>query len=163
MRASGHRSNAWVALWLAAALMTMLLTGCGAAGAVGGGSSGRPGVTTPSGTVPPPCAGAPVGGATPHVTLGVSDENHTVSVPVGDVVEIRLDGQHVWRPGSVSPASALTPIGPQGVLEQGACVWEFRVARPGDAVVTFIGTALCPPNTMCPQYALVARFALHGV
>ncbi len=140
------------------ALMAFLLTGCGASGAVGGDSSGSGSTPTPS-----PCAGSRSGKVPSSVTLRAADENHTTPVPVGAVVEIQLDSQHVWRLGSVAAADALTPIGLQGALDQGACVWEFQVAQPGDAVVTFVGTALCPPNTMCPQYAIVARFTIQGV
>ncbi|HET9109485.1 MAG TPA: hypothetical protein VFN78_01545 [Ktedonobacterales bacterium] len=162
MRWSGLRRR--IVTYLAAmALASLVLTGCGAAGAVGGGGARSTGSVTPPPTAPSPCAGSAVGPITPNVTLGAADENHATSVSVGAVVEIRLDGQHLWRAGSVTPTAALTPIGPQGALEQGACVWEFRVVQRGDAVVTFIGTALCPPNAMCPQYAMLARFTVRGV
>jgi len=162
MRWSGLRR--WIAPYLAAmALAALVLAGCGAVGSVGGGGGRSTGSVTPSPTAPAPCAGSAGDPTPPDVTLGVADENHTTSAPVGAVVEIRLDGQHLWRAGSVTPTDALTPIGPQGALEQGACVWEFQVAQHGDAVVTFIGTALCPPNAMCPQYAMLARFTIRGV
>jgi hypothetical protein len=62
----------------------------------------------------------------------------------------------------VTPQGALTLDGAQCALEQGDCVWDIQVARAGDAVITFTGAALCQPNQMCPQYALLASFTIHG-
>ena len=151
--------------WLVAlvALLALLVAGCGSAGTTGGGAtSGSGGGASTAQTLP--CDGS-IGahGTTPSVTLHNSDASHTATAPVGEVVEIRLDGQHVWKLTSVKPDVALTRVGAQGALEQGDCVWDFRVERPGDAVVTFTGTALCQPNQACPAYAMLATFTIHGV
>ena len=145
------------------ALLALLMTGCGSAGATGGGATSGTGGGAPTAQTLP-CDGSPGAGVgTPSATVRNTDANHAATAPVGSVVEIRLDGQHVWKLGSVTPKSALTPVGAQGALEQGDCVWDFQVAQAGDAVVAFTGTALCQPNQMCPQYALLASFTIHGV
>ena len=163
MRVNGYRRwliTSVAALALLASVLALLLAGCGAAGAIGGGAPSAK--QTPSPTMPAPCAGVAASAPAPSVTLRNADSNHTASAPVGSLVAIRMDGQHVWRLNSVTPSDVLAPTGAQGALEQGDCVWEFQVARSGDVVVTFIGTALCPPNAMCPQYAMVAKFTVHG-
>lgn len=146
---------------LAAFLAALILAGCGNAGAVGGGSGGSIGGA--SSGVTSPCAGRAVASrATPTVILRPTDASHAANAPVGSIVEIRLDAQHVWRLGEVSPAGALTPQRPQGALEQGECLWDFTVARAGDATVSFTGSPNCPPLAMCPQYALLTQFTIHG-
>ena len=163
MENSMYRSLCKLALVILLALVAML-AGCGAAGSsVGGPSAGGGGQPTATAAVTLPCNGAPTAPSRPpSVTLRNADSGHTVSVAVGAVVEIRLDAAHVWRLGSAQPAGALTPAGAQGALEQGDCVWDFAVAQPGEATIAFVGTALCPPNTMCPQYALSARFLIRA-
>lgn len=145
------------------AMLAMLLAGCGGAGATAGGAtSGVGGSRTPIAKTLPCSGSVGASGAAPSVTLRNSDASHDATAPVGATVEFRMDGQHVWRLGSVTPSSALTPVGAQGALQQGACVWDFQVAQVGDAVVLFTGTALCQPNQACPQYALLAKFTIHG-
>lgn len=149
---------------VALAALALLVAGCGGAGATGGGATSGAGGGGTSSAQTQPCNGS-IGahGTTPSVTLRNTDANHTATAPVGEVVEIRLDGQHVWKLGSVTPNGALTSVGAQGALEQGDCVWDFQVAQAGDAVVTFTGTALCQPNQACPAYAMLVTFTIHGV
>jgi hypothetical protein len=145
------------------ALLALLMAGCGSAGATGGGATSGTGGGGASTARTLPCdgsVGAP--GGTPSATLRNTDASHAATAPVGAVVEFRLDGQHVWTLGTVKPNGALTPVGAQGALEQGDCVWDFQVAQAGDAVITFTGTALCQPKQGCPQYALLASFTIHG-
>lgn len=170
MRVRGWRRGARAPLAMSvmiALAATLLLAGCGGAGAVGGsgGTGGTGGSARPTATpnLPPPCKGQPAtpSGA-PSATLRNSSGPNQVSLPVGAVVEIRLDGNHTWSRANIMPAGGLTPAGAQGAVEQGDCVWDFAVAQPGDTVVTFTGGARCPPNAMCPQYALLAKFTIHG-
>lgn len=145
------------------ALLALLVAGCGSAGATGGGATSGTGGGGASTAQALPCDGSlDAPGETPSATLLNTDVSHATTAPKGAVVEVRLDGQHVWKLGTVSPQGALTPDGAQGALEQGDCVWDFQVAQAGDAMITFTGTALCQPNQMCPQYALLASFTIHG-
>ncbi|MDE3231524.1 MAG: hypothetical protein KGO05_16720 [Chloroflexota bacterium] len=151
---------------LAALLLVALLAGCAGVAGPGGGTSGSPsrgpGGGT-SGTLPPPCTGTSLGAVSAQVvTLRGGDANHDVGVPVGWVVEIQMDTRHTWRLESVAPASALTLVGAQGIVQNGACVWDFQVARAGDATVTLVGGALCPTGQACPMYAILAKFTIHG-
>ncbi len=151
----------WLAPQIILTLLALLVAGCGGAG--GGGTASGSGSPTTVAT-PPPCNGpAPVVGVAPTVTLRNTDAYHTASVPLGSVVEIRLDGKHKWSLGGVAPSGALTTVGAQGTLMQGECVWDFTVAQPGDATVSFVGTALCAPNMPCPQYAMLIKFIIHAV
>ncbi len=149
MRARGWRG--WASPLLAVALVAAL---AGCAG-LGGGSTSEPVL---------PCNGRVISdGVTPILTLRNADADHEVSAPVGSVVEIRMDGQHAWNLGTVTPAGALTLIGAQGVLEKGECVWDFRVAQTGVATVQMVGGAHCQPNHPCPAYAILAKFIIRGV
>lgn len=163
MRVRGWHRGARASFAMIALAAALLLAGCGGAGAIGG-AGGPGGSATATPNLPPPCKGQPaVSSSPPSATLRNSSGPNEVSLPVGAVVEIRLDGTHVWSHATTTPADGLTPTGPQGALEQGECVWDFTVARPGDTVVSFAGGARCPPNAMCPQYALLARFTIHGM
>jgi hypothetical protein len=151
--------------WLVAlvALLALFLAGCGGTGAAGGGATSGTGGGGASTAQTLPCGGSrSASSETPSAMLRNTDANHAATVPVGAVVEVRLDGTHVWKLGTVTPQGALTPDGAQGALEQSDCVWDFQVARAGDAVIAFTGAALCQPNQMCPQYALLASFTIHG-
>lgn len=142
--------------WWAALLLTLLasfLVGCA-------GYSG-PGGSTSEKAIP--CAGSVLADApTPTVILKNSDANHDVSVPLGAVIEIQMDAEHTWSLESVTPAGILTPVGPQGVVQHNACVWDFRVAGAGDATISLVGGALCAPGQACPMYAILAKFTIHA-
>ncbi len=155
-------------LWLAAlaALLALLLTACGASGARGGGAvSGSPSATssTGAGLTVRPCLGFYSGGDNPAVTLTNSSANVTGGARAGDVIELRLDDHHSWKLTGIKPTGSLTSLSSQGLLDSadGTCVWILRAVTPGDAVVTFTGTALCDPTQACPQYAILQTFTIH--
>lgn len=144
-------------MWLVAAL-----AGCGGAGAGRGSVGGTGGVSTNATTSS--CGGSQSSGAvTPTVILRNADAAHVVSAPVGSIVELRLEGLHTWSAPTVTPSGALIKVGAQGVQEQGACLWEFKVAHAGEAKIMITEGPLCPPNQMCPMYALLVTFTIHGV
>lgn len=160
---------------LAAALLmtlaTLLLAGCGGSEPVGreSGSGGKGGATpttsanTPAATAVLPCYGAPAPSeGAPSAVLRNTTGPKEAAVPVRMIVEIRLSGKNKWDHDAIMPSGALTAAGAQGALENGDCVWDFRVAQSGKVVVTFIGGALCRPNEACPQYALIATFTING-
>lgn len=155
------------ALLASALMLVLLVAGCGGLAGAGGdsrdrGVPGAPTATAPSGA-PLPCTGAPAASeGTPAVILRNTSGPKEAAVPVGQIVEIRLDGHNKWGHNSIDPESALTPAGAQGALEDGDCVWDFQVAQAGKTVVTFVGGALCQPNEACPQYAILAAFTING-
>lgn len=158
------------ALLASALMLALLVAGCGGlAGAGGGSGAGNGGAAptvparTPTSSAPLPCTGAPAASeGTPAVVLRNTSGPKEAAVPVGQIVEIRLDGHNKWGHNSIDPESALTPAGAQGALEDGDCVWDFRVAQASETVVTFVGGALCQPNEACPQYAILAAFTING-
>ena len=159
----GHRAMRALSMALALSL-ALAVAACGAAGAGRGsvGGSGSTGGST-SGTAPA-CGGSWTSGpVTPTVTLRNADANRVVSAPVGAIVELRLEGLHTWSGPTTAPRGALTRVGAQGVLQHGACVWDFQVARRGDATIMITEGALCPPNAMCPMYAVALTFTIRGV
>lgn len=138
---------------LGALLLTLAFALAGCAG-TGGGSTSETAL---------PCAGSVTpGAATPSVILHNADADHEVSVPVGAIVEIRMDGQHMWNLDTVTPGDVLTPIGAQGAFQQGECVWDFRVVNPGVATVQMVGGALCAPKQPCPAYAILVKFIIRA-
>ncbi|HET9111541.1 MAG TPA: hypothetical protein VFN78_12005 [Ktedonobacterales bacterium] len=143
-------------MWLVAAL-----AGCGGAGA-GRGAVGGTGGGSTSAAAPPCGPSQSLGAVTPTVVLRDADANQVVNAPVGSIVELQLEGLHTWSAPTVAPSGALIKVGAQGVLEQGACLWDFKVARAGDAKIMITEGALCPPNAMCPMYALLVTFTIHG-
>jgi hypothetical protein len=152
MRISGGRR--WLAPLLASTLVLTLGASLAGCAWLGGGST--------SGTALP-CNGSVISGAaTPDITLRNADADQETPAPVGAVVEIRMDGQHTWNLDTVTPGDVLTPVGAQGVFQQGECVWDFLVANPGVTTVQMVGGALCAPNQPCPAYAIVAKFIIRS-
>jgi hypothetical protein len=148
MRMTRHWMLPFLVLGLAALLM-----GCARIGGPGGSTSEKA----------VPCAGSVLADApTPTVILRNSDTNHAASVLLGAVVEVQMDAQHTWQLDSVTPAGVLTPVGPQGVVQKSACVWDFRVTGAGEATISLVGGALCAPNQPCPMYAILAKFTIHA-
>lgn len=143
--------------------LALAVAACGAAGAGRGGSGGAGGGSTSA--LSPTCGGETrtSGQVTPSVILRNADANRVVSAPVGAIVELRLSGSHTWSGATVAPVGALTLVGAQGALQQGTCVWDFQVAHRGDATIMITEGALCPPNAMCPMYAILVTFTIRGV
>jgi hypothetical protein len=155
------------ALLASALMLALLVAGCGGLVGAGGdtGDRGVPGAPAATATTgaPLPCTGAPAASeGTPAVILRNTSGPKEAAVQVGQIVEIRLDGHNKWGHDSIDPESALMPAGAQGALEDGDCVWDFRVAQASKTVVTFVGGALCQPNEACPQYAILAAFTING-
>lgn len=149
MKSHGER-RWWVALLVI--MLASLLMGCAGIGGPGG-STNQKAI---------PCTGSVLADApTPTIILRNSDANHDVSVPIGAVIEIQMDAEHTWSLESVTPGGVLTPVGPQGVVQHNACVWDFRVAGAGDATISLVGGALCAPGQACPMYAILAKFTIH--
>lgn len=163
----GRRWRGALAAAFLVTLATFPLAGCGGSEPVGRGSGGDGKVgatpTPPAATAVLPCYGAPAPSeGSPSAVLRNTTGPKEAAVPVGMIVEIRLSGKNKWDHNSIMPTGALTAAGAQGALENGDCVWDFRVAQSGKVVVTFIGGALCRPNEACPQYALLATFTING-
>lgn len=143
------------------ALMTVLLAACGASSASSGSTASTAGPQT--GMTIRPCLGSYTGVSNPALTLTNASSNVSGSAHVGDTIEIHLDGHHKWSLSGAKPSDTLTVETTQGLLDgtNGTCVWVFRASAPGDAVVTYTGTALCDPTQACPQYAILQTFNIH--
>lgn len=149
-------------LWLASlsAVLALLLGACGAAPSQGSGSTSSAGPG--AGMAIRPCLGDYTGDLSPALTLS-SSARVSGSVHVGDIIEIRLDGQHKWTLDAVKPGAALAAEGNQGALDRadGTCVWDFQARERGDVIISYSGVALCDPTQACPDYAIAQSFTVR--
>jgi hypothetical protein len=138
-----------------AVVSLLALAACGVSTAGTGGSptsTSRPN----SGLTVKPCGGAYAVSATPTLTLGDVPRVKSGTAHVGDTIAIRMDGQHVWNLGPISPGGALTTSNRDGMFDKadGSCVWLLHANATGAATITLTGRALCDPNQACPQYVI---------
>jgi hypothetical protein len=127
-------------------LAVLLLSGCtdNPSSPSAGQSTGSSGGGTPGPTLPPSGSGAtsapaPTGASSAQpgstVTLRDADKGRTVTVKVGDPVELTLTGTD-WGFTDPKPASVLTPMSPPIVArEPGNSSISFRAAKAGTATV----------------------------
>lgn len=176
LRAASHRSphlpaRFSLSLWLLlAAVVAILLAGCGQSGAtVGAPSVGAPTTTSSTPSIPGktsirPCPG-PTGSAsaagTPALVFSGGASEGSGVAHVGDLIQARLPVTQHWQ---LQKASASAMIVGQGGVQDGAlnaCVWSFRATAPGQITLTFVGTALCDqPSDPCPQFARLASYTV---
>lgn len=127
--------------------IALSLAACGAAG--GGGAA--PSSPTPS-EVP-----LPIGPAAGFDVL-ITDQDRDVSVRTGQKVEVFLrtkPGMMEWRSIQVDMPGVLVPI-PTGIAPaRGVTVAGFDARTSGVVNITAYASAQCPPNAMCPMYAVL--------
>ena len=120
---------------LFAAAIGLLLTACGATG-IGGGSNPSP---TP--------------------TLGVTEQDHTATVRVGQKLEVVLrapNGMNNWSHPISSDPSVLAPtVDPAATAAVGVTLAMFIGMKAGTVEVTSNASPKCPPNAACPMYVAV--------
>ncbi len=88
------------------------------------------------------------------MTITTADDQHTVTVSVGDTVILSLDSGFDWSNVEVADSLVLQVLG--GPLPPGAQA-VFRAASAGTSAITATGTVHCPPNTPCPALARLFR------
>lgn len=108
------------------AFLALLLAACGVSPShTGGNTNGSASsvILGGSGLAIRPCLGDYTGGLSPSLALS-SSASLSGSARVGDIIEIRLDGQHSWTLESIKPATALVSHENKGALDRvdGACV-----------------------------------------
>src|SRR5437899_2585551 len=81
--------------------------------------------------------------------------NTTITVHVGDIVEIDLPFGERWT-GPTNPQTMLQLQEPAGYAwkVKNACVWRFVAQSVGTTQVSFLGRAICVKGQLCPQYLL---------
>lgn len=145
-----------------AALLPFVLAACGL---TGGPQSGTPTPTPtqgygtahgcPSDTVVTPTPPAA------NVTIKLSDANATITVHVGDVIEVQLPFGLRWTGPAIS-GSGLQLQTPAGYASTatGMCIWRFHALRAGTTHLTFSARAICKPGQVCPQFVLAILFTI---
>jgi hypothetical protein len=87
----------------------------------------------------------------------------TVTVSVGQSIEIRLPASFDWRLARGEPDPAVLALAnPAGWYNSSlrACIWRLSAAAPGTAELEFAGGFVCEPGVACPALAAVARYKI---
>jgi len=151
-------------------LVAMMLAGCGVTVDIHGpgGAPSSPPQNTPgggiNGTTIRPCTGdSGIPSKKPALVLTVNDSYKTAQAHIGNVIEVRLDTQTHWFPPSITAASTLTAIQPQGAIEPTTqtCQWFFEAKAAGTATLEFTGAPICESNTPCPAIARAEKFIIQ--
>jgi hypothetical protein len=102
-----------------------------------------------------------MGGATAppvvkKVVLTVSSSGSTVLATKGELVEVRLSGQHLkWSVAQVQQATPVLSLVSEGVTSTGTSTTVFRVVNYGTAGLTATGTPICGSTGGCPQFVVL--------
>ena len=106
--------------------------------------------------------GATVGGAATTspvpkvVVLTVSSSGSTVLATKGELVEVKLSGQHLkWSVAQVDQTTPVLSLVSEGTTSSGASTTVFRVVNYGTAGLTATGIPICASTGACPQYVLL--------
>ena len=168
----GRAGRATLALLGAMCLVGALaLAGCGAtttgAGVGGGGTphSGSPSSGGPiTGTAVRPCVGnIAAHSKTPTIVLTVKNSHQTTRAHVGDVIEIDLPAKMHWNTPDVSANKTLTPLQPQGAMDDQAqtCRWVYQASAAGTATLSYVGVMICESGAACPAVAEDEAFTIR--
>lgn len=79
-----------------------------------------------------------------------------VTARQGQALVVHLKPELRWTLNVQDPSHALLASTPNGWYDAGlnACVWRFSVVSQGTATLTFSGTVICQPGTVCPHVVL---------
>lgn len=95
-------------------------------------------------------------GPSPTQTVGVTENDHSATVRVGQKLELALharSGMNNWTHPESSDVSVLRPtVDPAATAAIGVTLATFVGVKPGTAQVTSTASPKCPPNAMCPMY-----------
>ena len=185
-RASQARRILILALGAICLLGGLALAGCGVTTTTGVGGGGGlansstpnpggprvPGQDTPvggaiNGTTVRPCTGASVAPAkTPNIVLTVKNSHQTTKAHVGDVIEIALPSGMNWNApgmGPNSPNSTLTPLQPQGGMDEQSqtCRWVYEAHAKGTVTLAYTGVLRCESGMGCPAIAEDEAFTIQ--
>jgi hypothetical protein len=168
-----------LALFGGVVLVSALMAGCG-------GSSAASHATPTPQTAAYTCPAGQTSMGIPNnaVIVKGSDQQHEVSVGVGQVVVIELAPQLRWSyDPAASDASNLMPQQPTGALDSAVnvCFWQWQAHSTGTAQLTFRGQPNCtasqqncpaltpgtgegtavPTNPSSPLYVSQMHFTVH--
>ncbi len=107
-------------------------------------------------------AGATVGGAAStspvpkEVVLTASSSGSTVLATKGELVVVKLSGQHLkWSVAQAEQSTPVLSLVSEGTTSSGASTTVFRVVNYGTAGLTATGTPICASTGGCPQFVLL--------
>jgi len=133
---------------LAALAAILLLAACGSAPPNSGLPGGSPSPAGPASTSPRAAAGS---------QLTNADAGRTVTMKVGDIVEVALrqePGFTGWQGVQSSDTMVLQPaVDPRAAAVQGISLHDFRAAARGQAQIFASASVLCSPGAACPALA----------
>ncbi len=88
----------------------------------------------------------------------VTEKDHAVTMRTGQTLEVVLhagNGMTNWSHPVAKDTSLLGPIvDPAATGAQGVTLAAFQAKRSGSVEVTANAGPKCPPNAMCPMYAI---------
>ncbi|HEV8191836.1 MAG TPA: hypothetical protein VGP82_10185 [Ktedonobacterales bacterium] len=99
----------------------------------------------------------------PRFVLAATTPGRTVTVHVGDIVQVRLPSTSRWSFQAVQGAAALTSIAPSGMYAPAlkACVWTFQATSAGAETLRYAGAPICKPGQPCAAYRIAMDFSVN--
>lgn len=100
---------------------------------------------------------------TPTFVLTPTTPGRTVSVHVGDTVQVRLPSTSRWSFQARSAAAVLTAIAPSSAYAPSlnACVWTFQAKAIGAETLSYGGAPICKPGQACATYRIAMDFTVN--
>ena len=90
------------------------------------------------------------------VTLTVSSDGATVLATKGELVVVKLSGDHLkWSVAQVTQSTPVLALVSEGTTTTGASTTVFRVVNYGTAGLSATGTPVCATPGGCPQYVVL--------
>ena len=118
-------------------LASVLLAACG--GAYGNVGAGR-------------ASASPVGSPV-MATITTADNGATVTVHVGDRVQVALGEQYEWKLDPPDGVVLTHPLQNYMLVRGTQAIW--LASAPGTSTIRATGTPVCPSGAPCPQFAIL--------
>lgn len=118
--------------------------------------------TTPSATIAPAPTTTGSGSTSDDAgtmgstrTVTAADSDTTIHLKVGDTFVLKLGDDKNWSNVAVDNTNVIGTVATFAAIPGAQGMYVAKAA--GTATITAVGTAICNPGEMCPQYALLYK------
>ena len=94
-------------------------------------------------------------------TITTADNGGTLTVHVGDRVQVALGEQYEWKLDPPDGVVLTHPVQNYMLIRGTQAIW--LASAPGTTTIRATGTAVCPSTAPCPQYAILFSATVNVV
>ncbi len=119
----------------------------------GGAAAAQPSASEAS-QAPPSARASGASALSPAATITLDDDNRTIQVKVGQVLNVSLkadQGMDNWQVPNPDSTVLAPTVNPAAAAARGVTLRAFKAQAPGTATLTATDRATCNPGQACSQ------------